>query len=73
MASEDIAYEYEEGKNPDGTWIDGVPRRDLTKGEFEKLPPYLRAAVKREPYYVPVDKAVKAGKTADPAPGNKED
>lgn len=49
---DEIAYTYDEKKNPDSTWLDGVPRRDLTAADFKRLPKHLQAAVKAQPYYV---------------------
>lgn len=69
---DEIAFTYDEKKNPDGTWIDGVPLRHLTKAEFKALKPHLQAAVKREAYYVAVEKeAAKPAKDAKEAKGDK--
>lgn len=59
---EQIAFIYDPDKNPDKTWVDGVPLRDLSKAEFDALPKRLQAAVKQQPYYVPAGKRKAAGK-----------
>jgi hypothetical protein len=62
---DEIAFSYDETKNPEGSLVDGVPLRDLTADEFKALRPNLQAAVKAQPYYVAVKKA--ASKKAEPA------
>jgi hypothetical protein len=54
--SDEIAFKYDEKKNPGGTWIDGVPLADLTAARFKRLPKHLQAAVKAQPYYVAAEK-----------------
>ena len=56
----DIAFTYDEKKNPHGYIIDGVPLRDLTMAEFERLTPERKKAVQREPFYVKVSTTKKA-------------
>lgn len=75
--SDEIVFTYDAKKNPEGTWIDGVPLRDLTKAEFKSLKPHLQAAVKREAYYVAAEKAQRdagpAVKAAESPPTKKKD
>lgn len=56
-----LAFRYDEKKNKEGTWLDGVPLADLTAEQFAALKPHYRAAVKATPYYVAV-KATKKDK-----------
>lgn len=55
--SDDIAFTYDEKKNPAGLWLDGVPLRDLTAAEFKALKPHYQAAVKEQPFYVKASSA----------------
>lgn len=61
----EIAFRYEVKKNKGGSYIPGVPLRDLTAAEVAALRPNLGAAVEAAPFYVKVSKgsktAVKAG------------
>jgi len=43
--SETIARYYDETKNPDTLYLDGVPLRDLMSDEFDALPAWLQASV----------------------------
>lgn len=47
----EIARYYEEGKNPDGGMLPGVPLRDLTKAEFDALPVWLQLSIDASPFY----------------------
>lgn len=51
---DEFVFIYDETKNPDKVHLDGVPLRSLTKADFEALPDQWKAAVKQQPFYVPV-------------------
>lgn len=55
----DLAFIYDNTKNPDGVHLDGVPLRDLTRVEFEALPEKWKTAVIQQPFYVAVKPATK--------------
>lgn len=46
-----IARYYDEARNPEGAFLDGVPLRDLTEEEFAALPAWLQASVDASPLY----------------------
>lgn len=56
---DDIAFHYDATKNKQGSWLDGVPLRDLTTAEYGALPAVWQQAVIQQPYYVPVKKTTK--------------
>ncbi len=47
----DLAYRYNEKKNPDGGSFPGVPLRDLAVAEFEALPCWLQQSVDAAAFY----------------------
>lgn len=59
----DVLYTYDESKAPIVGYVsgvpqrgvlDGVPMRDLTQADFDRLPERLKKAVTSVPYFVPV-------------------
>ena len=46
-----ILFVYDPKKNPEGAFIDGVPMRDVTAAEFERLPLHVQASVRACPFY----------------------
>lgn len=59
---EEIAFTYDETKNPDGAFLAGVGLRDLTTAEFAALPEWLQRSVEACPFYVKA--STKGRKTA---------
>lgn len=47
----DLAYKYNEKKNPDGGHFPGVPLADLTTADFAALPRWLQQSVAAAPFY----------------------
>lgn len=62
--SEQIAFTYLEKKNPHGSFISGVPLRDLTAVEFDRLPKHVQRSVRATDFY----KEAESGKEEDTAP-----
>jgi hypothetical protein len=47
----DIAYYYNADENPTGLRFQGVPLRDMTATEFEKLPEWKQRQIKKAKFY----------------------
>lgn len=52
--SDKVVFEYNESLNPDGRYIDGVPLRDLTQDDLDKLTQHQIDGVMEYPFYVKV-------------------
>lgn len=50
----DIIFKYDPKKNPQGHLIDGVPLRDLTADDLERIGEQRAKAVAGAPFYVKV-------------------
>mgnify|MGYP000915409520 CR=1 FL=1 len=48
----EIAYTYDGERNPDKSFIPGVPLRDLTVEEVQSMPRYVHAGVAQQPFYL---------------------
>lgn len=51
-----LAFRYDESKNPQRAHIAGVPLRDLTTAEFDELPEHIQRSVKAANFYTDVRK-----------------
>lgn len=60
MSITDVAYTYDPAANPDGLYLEGVPLRDLTFEDLDRLSQPLREALAAQPFYTLV--------AAQPAP-----
>lgn len=47
----DVAYTYDPAANPEGLYLDGVPLRDLTFADLDRLSQPLREALAVQPFY----------------------
>lgn len=61
----DVAYTYDPDANPDGLYLEGVPLRDLTFEDLDRLSEPLRTALAAQPFYTLVA-APPAEPTAEP-------
>lgn len=51
MSNTDVAYTYSPAANPDGLYLEGVPLRDLTFEDLDRLSQPLREALAAQPFY----------------------
>lgn len=48
----DVAYTYDPAANPDGLFLEGVPLRDLTFADLDRLSQPLREALAVQSFYL---------------------
>lgn len=49
-----VIYSYDETLNPDGSFLPGVPLRDLTQADLDAQPRWILPSIAAAPYYVAV-------------------